>query len=76
MKKTIKLLVLPGLLMIGSIAFAQNGENGKQTAKPLVQQAKKANEVGKAKPASSLAKVHVANAEKKAVKKQTINSNK
>ncbi len=72
MKKSIKPLLLSALLMTGSIAFSQNGENGKQTvhqSKPLEQQTVSSNQhaQGIAKPVSTIANQHPKIADKKTV---------
>ena len=72
MKKSIKPLLLSGLLMTAGIAFSQNGENGKQTvhpSKPLAQQTVSGNQhvQGVAKPLSVVANEHPKIADKKTV---------
>jgi hypothetical protein len=81
MKKTVQSVVLSGLLMTASIAFSQNGENGKATANQAKMEAKtttvaKQNEKQVAKPASTMATSHQKVADKKTVANQNNTSKK
>ena len=72
MKKTIKQLVLPALMLTGSIAFAQNEASGKTAnnqAKPIAQQTVSNKQTAQhvAKPMSSVAVQHPKVVDKKTV---------